>query len=138
MGRHSVFGELFHESPRTRRVYTANSQNRTKNCLTETCLERGSRDKLLGDGNLLEQYVGTCELNKCIKRHSPQKKQKNKKTKKKQKNKKNKKTKKQKNKKTKKQKKKPKKQKNKKTKKQKNKKKQKKQKNKKTKTKNKN
>merc|ERR1711901_18617 len=70
MGRHSVFGELFHESPRTRRVYTANSQNRTKNCLTETCLERGSRDKLLGDGNLLKQYVGTCELNKCIKRHS--------------------------------------------------------------------
>merc|ERR1712146_865895 len=91
--RHSVFGELFHESPRTRRVYTANSQNRTKNCLTETCLERGSRD-ILGDGNLLKQYVGTCELNKCIKRHSPQKKQKNKKTKQQ----KNKKTKKQKNK----------------------------------------
>merc|ERR1712146_198734 len=90
--RHSVFGELFHESPRTRRVYTANSQNRTKNCLTETCLERGSRDKLLGDGNLLKQYVGTCELNKCIKRHSPQNKQTSKKTKKQ----KNKKTKKQK------------------------------------------
>merc|ERR1711916_61512 len=87
-------GELFHESPRTRRVYTA---THTKLCKeNKTCLKRGSRDKLLGDGNLLKQYVGTCELNKCIKRHSPQKK--NKKTKK---QKKNKKTKKQKNKKTK-------------------------------------
>ncbi len=65
----------------------------------KTCLKRGSRDKLLGDGNLLKQYVGTCELNKCIKRHSTKKTQKNpknpkEKKNKKQKTKKNKKTKK--------------------------------------------
>merc|ERR1712146_278159 len=60
------------------------------------CLERGSRDELLGDGNLLKQYVGTCELNKCNKKTQHQKKTKKQK---KQKNKKNKKKKKKKKKK---------------------------------------
>merc|ERR1712227_957078 len=81
--RHSVF-VLVKFDDRDKKSVHSNFKTKTKAFLKPPpCLKRGSRDELLGDGNLLKQYVGTCELNKCIKR--PQQTKKKTKTNKKQK-----------------------------------------------------
>merc|ERR1712137_650142 len=77
--RHSVFVLVKFDDRDKKSVYS-NFKTKTKAFLKHPpCLKRGSRDELLGDGNLLKQYVGTCELNKCIKRPQQTKKNKNKK-----------------------------------------------------------
>merc|ERR1712070_172338 len=72
--QHSVFVWLSRNpKPDKKSVYSNfNAMRCFKKLKHLPCLKRGSRDELLGDGNLLKQYVGTCELNKCIKRHSTQ------------------------------------------------------------------